>query len=68
MSYLGKEKSNFMQIFMALSIVAVVSFGLMYFMFGKSVAENGDAANQTAKDLAPPQAVQTMSKTVHTHV
>lgn len=66
MTYLAKEKSSFGTIFAALSLVAAIGFGLMYFMFGKSVdgEGNGDATNPSA----PPSAVQTMSKQTHTHV
>lgn len=67
MSYLQKEKSSFGTIFMALSVVAAIGFGLMYFMFGKSVANEGEDASNPAP---APAAVQTMTKSAisHTHV
>ncbi|HEY9679865.1 MAG TPA: hypothetical protein V6C76_17815 [Drouetiella sp.] len=66
MSYLKNEKSNFMPIFMALSIVAVVGFGLMFFMFGKTADEA--TGEQTGTPAPAPAAVQSMSKESHTHV
>jgi flagellar basal body-associated protein FliL len=66
MSYLKDEKSSFMPIFMGLSIVAIVGFGLMYFMFGKTLADSGDA--QSASTPTAPAAVQTMAKPTHSHV
>lgn len=65
MTYLQKEKSSFVPIFMALSIVAAVGFGLMFFFFGKSAATEGESA---ANQQTPPAAVQTMNKTTHTRV
>jgi hypothetical protein len=65
MTYLAKEKSSFGKIFVALSLVAAIGFGLMYFMFGKAVGTDGESAGTSTP---PPAAVQTMSKpTTHTH-
>ncbi|HEY9731252.1 MAG TPA: hypothetical protein V6C89_05035 [Drouetiella sp.] len=66
MTYLAKEKSSFGKIFVALSLVTAIGFGLLYFMFGKSLANEGqgDAASNPTPS---PAAVQTMSKQTHTH-
>ena len=68
MTYLQKEKSSFMPIFMGLSIVAVVGFALVYFMFGKAVLNEGEGDGSAANSTPPPAAVQTMTKPSHTHV
>ncbi|MBS1956148.1 MAG: hypothetical protein JST89_18330 [Cyanobacteria bacterium SZAS-4] len=67
MTYLQKEKSSFMPIFLGLSLVAVVGFGLMYFTFGKAALNEGEGEG-AASNSTPPAAVQTISKTTHTHV
>jgi flagellar basal body-associated protein FliL len=66
MSYINKEKSSFMPIFMALSIVTVVGFGLMYLMFSKMPADNADTVS--AVKSSAPAPLQTLSKSAHTHV
>jgi hypothetical protein len=68
MSYLQKEKSSFMPIFLGLSLVAVVGFGLMYFMFGKAAMNEGDGDGAASNPITPPAAVQPVAKTTHTHV
>jgi flagellar basal body-associated protein FliL len=66
MTYIDKEKSSFMPIFMALSIATVVGFGVMYFMFSKMPSDNADA--DSPLKTSAPAAVQTLSKSAHTHV
>jgi len=55
-----------MPIFMGLSIVAIVGFGLMYFTFGKAALSEGDGA--AVNPTPPPAAVETVTKSSHTHV
>jgi len=55
-----------MPIFMALSIVAVVGFGLIYFTFGKAALNEGEGDGAAAAPTPPPAAVQTQSKPTHT--
>ena len=58
-----------MPIFLGLSLVAAVGFGLMYFMFGKAVLNEGEENGAASNPTTPPAAVQTISKpTTHTHV
>ena len=66
MTYIDKEKSNFMPIFAALSIATVVGFAVMYFMFSKMPSDNADT-DSPLKTSAPAE-VQTLSKPAHTHV
>ncbi|CAN5124870.1 hypothetical protein BH10CYA1_BH10CYA1_35540 [soil metagenome] len=68
MTYLQKEKSSFMPIFLGLSIVAVVGFGLLYFMFGKAALSEGALDGAASNPTAPPPAVQTIVRPTHTHV
>ncbi|MBI2810313.1 MAG: hypothetical protein HYX67_05755 [Candidatus Melainabacteria bacterium] len=68
MTYLQKEKSSFMPIFLGLSIVAVVGFALMYFMFGKAALNEGEGDGAASNPTAPPAHVQTIAKPSQTHV
>lgn len=68
MTYLQKEKSSFMPIFLGLSLIAAVGFGLMYFMFGKAALNEGEGEGAASNPTTPPAAVQTINKTTHTHV
>lgn len=68
MTYLQKEKSSFMPIFLGLSLVAAIGFGLMYFMFGKAALNEGEGNGAASNPTSQPAAVQTIPKTTHTHV
>lgn len=68
MTYLQKEKSSIMPIFLGLSLVVAVGFGLMFFMFGKAALNEGEGAGAASNSAAPPAAVESISKTTHTHV
>ncbi len=68
MTYLQKEKSSFMPIFLGLSIVAVVGFALMYFMFGKAALNEGEGDSAASTPAKPPATVQPIAKPSQTHV